>query len=99
MRERLNCPVCEQSAKVLFSRPYSLPEFRPFRFADGLIAALAGKNYEIRHCSDCDFCFQTWVMEENELAKWYSPAIGPEFFQRENARQKLHWFAHLIEEI
>ena len=84
---------------MLFSRPYASAEFQAFRFADGLAAALEGKNYEIRHCSGCDLCFQTWVMEAKELALWYSPALGQEFFQKEIARQKLHWFAHLIEEI
>src|SRR5438876_5206382 len=99
MRERLNCPVCEQSAPMLFSRPYASAEFQAFRFADGLAAALEGKNYEIRHCSGCDLCFQTWVMEAKELALWYSPALGQELYQKEIARRKLNWFAHLIEEI
>ncbi len=64
-----------------------------------LAAQLADKDYEIRHCAASDLYFQTWVMEEHELAGWYSPPAGDDFFAGEIAKQELHWFAHMTEEI
>jgi 2-polyprenyl-3-methyl-5-hydroxy-6-metoxy-1,4-benzoquinol methylase len=38
-------------------------------------------------------------MEEAELAGWYSPARDRDYFMGKIGEQKLHWFAHLTEEI
>lgn len=57
------------------------------------------KPYEIRFCSGSGLYFQTWVLEDRELGGWYSQSEGDEYIQREIARQKLHWFAHMTEEI
>ena len=68
--------------------------------ARGNLAALvADKAFEIRHCAASRLYFQTWVMEDRELTAWYSPPAGHEFFMNEIAKQKLHWFAHMTEEI
>ena len=98
MIQRLQCPLTGQAAPVVFSRPYDLPEFRSMtRGAEK--RWLAGKPYEIRESPLGGFHFQTWVMEDGELADWYSPPTGDEVFREQIERQKLHWFAHMTEEI
>jgi len=99
MIQRLTCPLSRSPAHVIFSRPYARPEFTPMTARTGLGDALADKPYEIRHCAPCSFHFQTWVMEDHELAGLYSPPAGEDFFMGEIGRQKLHWFAHMTEEI
>jgi len=99
MIERLNCPICSQPAPVLFSRPYSQPALQSIVARAGLGTKLDGKAYEIRHCASSDVWFQTWVMEDSELGGWYSPARDRASFIEEIGRQRLHWFAHLTEEI
>jgi SAM-dependent methyltransferase len=99
MIQRTTCPITGQPARVIFSRPYSLPELRPLIARENLAGLVAGRNYEVRHCAASGLHFQTWVMEDHELAGWYSPAAGDEFFMGEIAKQKLHWFAHMTEEI
>lgn len=64
-----------------------------------LNARVADKEYEIRYCATSGLYFQSWVMDDDELAKWYSSPAGDEFFGEKIAEQKLHWFAHQAEEI
>src|ERR1043165_1218840 len=99
MTRRLNCPITGLPAPVIFSRPYRLPEFQPMIRGSKLQALVADKDYEIRRCAESDLCFQSWVMDEGELADWYSAPAGDESFIGEIAKQKLHWFAHMTEEI
>ena len=99
MIQRLTCPITGQPARVIFARPYQLPEFRPM-VSRGKLAVLASdKQYEVRHCATSGLYFQTWAMEHHELADWYSQPGGGECFEGEIAQQKLHWFAHMTEEI
>ncbi|MST01105.1 MAG: class I SAM-dependent methyltransferase, partial [Pedosphaera sp.] len=98
MIQRLNCPITDQPAEMVFSRPYTLSEFQPMMRAD-VTRMLEGKSYEIRHSPASGLYFQTWVMEGRELAGWYSPATSDNFFMDEIGSQKLHWFAHMTEEI
>jgi SAM-dependent methyltransferase len=99
MIQRLNCPVTGADATAVFARPYSLPELRSYTERLGLTAQLAGKPFEIRYCAKSGVHFQTWVMDENELAGLYSPPADQQFFREEIGKQKLHWFAHMTEEI
>ena len=99
MIARTSCPITGEPAEVIFSRPYSLPALASFVTHAPLREALADKPYEIRSCPASGLVFQTWVMEEAELAGWYSPAKDREFFMGKIGEQKLHWFAHLTEEI
>ena len=98
MLQRLKCPICEETSEVIFSRAYSRPEFQPLVERAGMAKAVEGKPYEIRRCAPCELHFQTWAMEDRELAGWYSPPAGPETFLAEISKQKLHWFAHMTEE-
>ena len=98
MIQRINCPITGQASEVIFSRPYSLPEFQPMMCGD-VAQMLAGKSYEIRRSPASNLYFQTWVMESHELARWYSPSTSDDFFLGEIAKQKIYWFAHMTEEI
>jgi SAM-dependent methyltransferase len=99
MIQRLNCPVCGTHAGVVFSRPYSLPELRGYAERCGLAAQLADKPFEIRYCAATGLHFQTWVMDQGELAGLYSPPAREASFLEQIGKQKLHWFAHMTEEI
>jgi len=99
MIERLQCPICRQAAAPVFARPYSHAALQAIVSRAGLGAKLDGKAYEIRRCPACDLWFQTWVMEDAELECWYSPPRDRASFMEEIGRQRLHWFAHLTEEI
>lgn len=83
----------------MFSRPFSLPEMRAYTERCGLTAQLADKPFEIRHCVASGLYFQTWVMDDNELAGLYSPPADEKFFREQIGKQKLYWFAHMTEEI
>lgn len=99
MLQRTNCPITGQRAEVIFLRPYSRPEFQPMLSRGNLAEVVADQPYEIRRCAASGLHFQTWVMEDHELASWYSSTPSDESFLREIANQKLHWFAHMTEEI
>ena len=99
MIQRQLCPVTGRPAEVIFSRPFRLPEFQPLIARGNLPSLVADKDYEIRHCAQSGLYFQTWVMEDQELAGWYSPPADDQVFLNEIANQKLHWFGHMTEEI
>ncbi len=99
MIQRLHCPICDQPAPVIFSRPYRLPALKAMIGRPPLVEALADKSYEVRRCGACDLGFQTWVMEEGELPLWYSAPGGEESFPEEIGKQRLHWLAHPVAEI
>ncbi len=99
MIQRLTSPITGETAPVIYSRPYRLAELQRMIARGNLPALVAGKDYEIRHCPSSGLFFQTWVMEEGELGHWYSSPAGSEGFRNEIAQQKLHWFAHMTEEI
>src|SRR5881397_1093291 len=99
MRARVECPICARATEVIFSRPYQLPELQSIVARAGLGGLVADKPYEVRYCAATDLYFQTWVMDDSELASWYSPPGNDESFKAEIGRQKLHWFAHQTEEI
>jgi SAM-dependent methyltransferase len=99
MIQRLTCPITGLPSQVIFARPYHLPEFQPMISRGKLAALVLAKDYEVRHCATSGLCFQTWVMEDHELADWYSQSSEDAGFHREIAKQKLHWFAHMTEEI
>lgn len=60
---------------------------------------LAQTPYEIRFCPTSGLHFQTWVMDESELAGLYSPPADEKSFMEQIGKYKLHWFAHMTEEI
>jgi SAM-dependent methyltransferase len=99
MIQRIICPVSGAPAEVIFSRPYSLPEMRRYTELCGLTAKLADKPYEIRYCATSNIHFQTWTMDDSELAGLYSPPADEKTFIEQISQQKLHWFAHMTEEV
>ncbi|MBI3881376.1 MAG: class I SAM-dependent methyltransferase [Verrucomicrobia bacterium] len=99
MIERTRCPISGEPGEVIFSRPYSLPALHAFAGRAGVAEKLTGKSYEVRFCPASGLHFQTWVMDETELAGLYSPPVDEFFFLGEIGTQKLHWFAHMTEEI
>lgn len=99
MIQRQKCPISDHPAEVIFSRPYVLPELRPFAERSRLDRKLEELDYEIRFCHESGLYFQTWVLDDSELAGLYSPAVDEQFFVAEIAKEKLHCFAHVTEEI
>lgn len=99
MIRRTECPICQRVAEIIFARSYALPAFAAVAARTGLGQLLADKSYEIRRCPVCTLHFQSWVMEDHELGGLYSPPAEADFFLGEIGRQKLHWFAHMTEEI
>jgi SAM-dependent methyltransferase len=99
MIQRLDCPICRRRAEPIFSRPYGHPQLQKFVKDFKRTDLLEDRPFEVRFCPACDLCFQTWVMDRDELDGWYSPPTSAEAFRGEIARQKLHWFAHMTEEI
>ena len=99
MIQRTTCPITGQAAPIIFSRPFRLPEFQPMTARGNLASLVTDKDYEVRYCAASGLYFQTWVMEDHELTGWYSPPAGDDLFMGEIAKQKLHWFAHMTEEI
>jgi SAM-dependent methyltransferase len=99
MIQRLTCPVSGANADVIFSRPYALPELRDYPGRCGLTAKLVDKLFEVRFCAASGLYFQTWVMDDIELAGLYSPPVHEQFFLEQIRQQQLHWFAHMTEEV
>jgi 2-polyprenyl-3-methyl-5-hydroxy-6-metoxy-1,4-benzoquinol methylase len=96
-RER--CPITGEHAEVIFSRPYQLPQLRAIVDDEEVAQAVADKDYEIRYCATSDLYFQSWVFDEAEVAHYYSKGSDTATILRSIAEQKLHWFAHMAEEI
>jgi len=99
MLQRLNCPLTEAEANVIFTWPYTEPELMRAAQMAGVENKVAGLPYEVRYCPTSGLHFQTWVLDETELAGLYSPSADPSCFESEISRQELHWLAHLTEEI
>lgn len=99
MIQRTTCPVSGAPSEVIFSRPYALPEMRAYTDRCRLTDKLAQTPYEIRFCPTSGLHFQTWVMDESELAGLYSPPADEKSFMEQIGKYKLHWFAHMTEEI
>lgn len=99
MIQRLTCPITGKNADVIFSRPYVLPELRPYAERCGLSVHLVDKPFEVRYSPTSGLHFQTWVMDDSELVGLYSPPADENYFAARIAEQKLHWFAHMTEEI
>lgn len=97
--ERVRCPISDEPAEIIFSRPYRVPELQPFAQRAGLAAKLTDKEYEVRYCAKSGIYFQTLVMEDEELTGLYARAPLADSFEDEIGRQKLHWFGHMTEEI
>lgn len=99
MNARRACPICLEEGQVIFSRPFRDPALR------SMVERLPGTlrtsdhSYEIRRCSSCELHYQTWVLDASEAAAWYAAAPQNDDFWAEIGKQKLHWFAHMTEEI
>lgn len=101
MYYRNECPICSQAAPEIFSRSYASRELdwvrNRFCFLSDL---LSGNNFTVRYCQSCDFVFQEATPEGQELAVIYGThSISREAILDEISHQKLHWFAHMTEEI
>lgn len=99
MIQRTTCPISGDPSEVIFSRPYALPEMRAYTDRCRLTDKLAQTPYEIRFCPTSGLHFQTWVMDESELAELYSPPADEKSFMEQIGKYKLHWFVHMTEEI
>ena len=91
-------PITDRHSEVVFARPYNLPALRQMTSKPGFEVLLSDKLYEIRYCPESDLYFQTWVLEQHELADWYSSSDESVFLE-EIRREKLHSFAHQTEEV
>ena len=100
MIRRERCPICQTVGASIFRWPFASPELaRVGSHSPLLKAAVADKAFEVRHCARCELTFQTWVPGAEELPHIYTTSYGEAEILEEIARQKLHWFAHMTEEI
>jgi SAM-dependent methyltransferase len=99
MKGRQSCPICAGTTEVLFSCPFAEPRLRCFLNRPGGETLAADQDYRIRRCASCELCFQEWVLEDDEAARWYAANPATTDYEREIGAQKLHWFAHMIEEV
>lgn len=101
MLVREKCPICGEPAEPAITLPYDSPELRPSldRLSAATRTTFGTARFEIRHCRDCDFSFQTVVPTGTEVIDLYSLHPDSEVIDDEIARQKLHWFSHVAEEV
>lgn len=101
MIHRDNCPICGQNAVRLFSWPFQAIELAPAlqRLPDALAKPFLAERYEIRRCEPCDFLFQMIAPDALEVLHLYSLHADASVIEKEIEAQKLHWFAHMTEEI
>ncbi len=96
---REHCPITGERSEVIFSRPYKLPELSAIINDEEVMQAILDKHYEIRYCAASDLYFQSWVFDDVEVAHYYSKGSDVSTILRLIAEQKVHWFAHMTEEI
>ncbi len=99
MISRTTCPISGQPSEVVYRRPYAHPDLRRYLDEAGLGAKAGEVVYEIRYCIASGLFFQNWVMEDAELAGMYSSPRGVAQFEQEISQQRLHWFAHMADEV
>lgn len=99
MKQRTDCPICSSPGELIFSLPYSDFESGPYFRLHTMKELLEGKEYQIFSCPVCTTLFQSWVLEHQELQSWYSGSSGVSGIKDEIENYKLHWFAHIAEEI
>jgi hypothetical protein len=98
---RENCPICGQEAVSLFSWPFQSDELAPFlrRLPTEVARPYLAQRYEARHCRQCDFTFQKIAPDNQEVLHLYALHVDASIIEKEIEVQKLHWFAHMAEEI
>ena len=96
---REHCPITGERSEVIFTRSYKLPELLAIIDDEEVALATADKDYEIRYCAASDLYFQSWVFDDTEVAHYYSKGSDTSTIFRSIATQKVHWFAHMAEEI
>lgn len=101
MIHRENCPICGQSTVRLFSWPFQARELRHVvqRLPDAVAKPFLAESYEIRRCEPCDFLFQKIAPDTQEVLHLYALHVDASVIEMEIEDQKLHWFAHMAEEI
>ncbi len=99
---RKTCPICDSDQVVkVFSRSYSSDELGVFlaNLPTSVRETYKVCNFEIRHCPACDFAFQSHVPDDKEVAAIYRFHEDPREIDQQIADHKLHWFAHVAEEV
>ena len=94
---REHCPVCgNNQAVILYQAPYSDPELKQFisSFYQGRadLSVLDNANYRIAKCADCDFIFQSEVLDDEGMASLYGDWVGAaeaSLHKKQNARARL----------
>ncbi len=99
---RDTCPLCAGQVERCFSWPFNseilLPRILNLA-ADHCVQSLLLENYEVYYCKPCEFAFQRIAPESHEIVELYSLHQDESAILAEIAAQKLHWFAHMTEEI
>jgi len=98
---RDTCPICGGAAVSIFSWPFnSLGRACALeRLPAELAAGFSSAGFEIKQCANCDFTFQRVAPDEEEILHVYALHADEAAIRSEIANQKLHWFAHMTEEI
>ncbi|MBF0614049.1 MAG: class I SAM-dependent methyltransferase [Magnetococcales bacterium] len=105
MHARTLCPICQTQTAPLFTWPYAAPELAwvATRFPT-LAPTLSRHDFTIRGCTGCQLLFQELTPDLDELLSIYGTHAAmqtgsQQAIEHEISHQKLHWFAHLTEEI
>lgn len=98
---RDSCPICGEPAVPLFSWPFDSAELASTiqRLPAELGTPFLAQDFEVRRCLDCDLAFQRLVPDEAAANSIYSLHPDEAAIREEISAQKLHWFAHLAEEL
>src|SRR5262245_43300808 len=100
MQARAACPICGQKPKQVFSCGFDEPAMaRVLERVPYIRSELAKLTFSVDCCPACDFYYQRFVVAEGDLPELYLTQEGPELFVKAIADQKLHWLAHMTEEI
>lgn len=95
------CPICRARASLLFSWPFASTELASTldRLPDVVRERFRAENFEVRRCANCDFSFQRVAPDGAEARALYSLHPDESAIRNEISAQKLHWFAHIAEEL
>ena len=100
MKLRTVCPVCAGQPEPVFSCRYDEPSLnRVLARVPSAKAEIARHVFAVDWCPACNLYYQQLVMEDKDLAELYRTLGGIQDIVNEIAAQKLHWFAHMAEEI
>lgn len=101
---RPNCELCGSDEKVfLLSREFTDPVV--WNFLDVYYESrinksdLTGAKYEIVKCSECDFIWQAYVLNEKLMEKLYNVWISPEYSLKKKKCADISFFSRYASEV